>query len=73
MDIVIEQGARALVGVEVKAAATVTSADFSGLRKLQGVAGKRFKAGVMLYDGETTASFGDGMYAVPIRTLWEAK
>lgn len=73
VDIVIEQGARALVGVEVKAAATVTSADFSGLRKLQGVAGKRFKAGVMLYDGETTASFGDGMYAVPIRTLWEAK
>jgi hypothetical protein len=26
---------------------------------------------VVLYDGETTASFGDGLLAVPIRALWE--
>jgi len=71
VDMVIERGARQLVGVEVKAAATVTAADFSGLRKLQEVTGTRFCCGVVLYDGETTASFGDGMYAVPIRSLWE--
>ncbi len=23
------------------------------------------------YDGELTASFGDGLFAVPIRALWE--
>ena len=34
-------------------------------------AGKRFKAGVVLYDGEATVPFGDGLYAVPIRHLWE--
>jgi len=71
VDMVIERGARQLVGVEVKAAATVTAADFSGLRKLQEVTGTRFCCGVVLYDGETTASFGDGMYAAPIRSLWE--
>jgi uncharacterized protein len=71
VDIVIERGARALAGVEIKASATVTGADFRGLRKLKEAAGKRFAGGVVLYDGETCASFGDGMHAVPIRALWE--
>lgn len=71
VDIVIERGARALAGVEVKAAATVTARDFRGLRKLREAAGKRFACGVVLYDGETSASFGDGLFAVPIRALWK--
>ena len=25
----------------------------------------------MLYDGEICAGFGDGLYAVPLRMLWE--
>jgi len=71
VDIVIERGARLLAGVEVKAAATVTARDFRGMRKLKQAAGPRFAAGVVLYDGETCASFGSGMYAVPLRMLWE--
>jgi len=71
VDMVIERGMRELVGVEVKAGATVTIGDFSGLRKLKAASGKRFRGGVVLYDGEVTASFGDGMYAVPVRSLWE--
>lgn len=71
VDIVIERGARELAGVEVKASATVTAADFRGLRKLRESAGRRFAGGVVLYDGETTASFGDGLHAVPVRALWE--
>jgi uncharacterized protein len=71
VDMVIERGAHQVVGVEVKAAATVTAADFRGLRKLREATGTRFRSGVVLYDGETTASFGDGMYAVPISSLWE--
>ena len=27
--------------------------------------------GVVLYDGETAAGFGDRMHAVPLRLLWE--
>ncbi len=71
VDIVMEQGAGIVAGVEVKAAATVSMADFRGLRKLKEAAGKRFAGGVVLYDGEASASFGDGMHAVPIRALWE--
>ena len=58
--------------MEVKAASTVTAADFRGLLKLKATAGKRFVGGVVLYDGEISASFGDGLYAVPLRALWEA-
>lgn len=71
VDIVLERGAHEVAGVEVKAAATVTSADFRGLRKLKDAVGKRFAAGVVLYDGEASVGFGDGLYAVPIRALWE--
>jgi len=73
VDIVLERGARELVGVEVKASATVTAADFRGMRKLREAAGKRFIAGVVLYDGEITASFGDGLFAIPLRALWETR
>lgn len=73
VDLVLEQGGRALAAVEVKASATVTAADFRGIRKLKDAAGKRFAGGVVLYDGEASVGFGDGLYAVPIRALWELK
>ncbi|MCB1842571.1 MAG: ATP-binding protein [Halioglobus sp.] len=71
VDIVLERGGGQLAGVEVKAAATVTAADFRGLRKLRDGAGGRFVAGVVLYDGEHCARFDTGLYAVPLRWLWE--
>lgn len=71
VDVVIERGAHQVAGVEVKAAATVTAADFRGLRKLKDAAGKRFAGGVVVYDGETSASFGEQLHAVPLRALWE--
>ena len=73
VDIVIERGAREVAGVEVKAAATVTPSDFRGLWKLKNAAGERFVAGVVVYDGEISAGFGDGMFAVPIRSLLEGR
>ena len=71
VDIVLRHGARCLAGVKVKAAATVTSADFQGLRKLKKASGAQFSSGVVLYDGENTVAFGDDMFAVPVRSLWE--
>lgn len=71
VDLVIELGGRALAAIEVKASATVTAADFRGIRKLRDAAGKRFASGVVLYDGEASVGFGDGLFAVPIRALWE--
>lgn len=71
VDIVLERGHAAVAGVEVKAAATVGEADLRGLRKLRDTAGKRFVAGVVLYDGSATIRFGGGLFAVPVRRLWE--
>ncbi len=71
VDIVLERGVHAVAGIEVKAAATVTEADFRGLRKLQAAAGERFAVGVVLYDGEASVGFGPGLFAAPIRALWE--
>lgn len=71
VDLVVEQGSAQIAGVEIKAAATVTAADFRGLRKLKEAAGRKFTAGVVLYDGESSAGFGEGLHAIPIRTLWE--
>ena len=71
VDIVLERGQSGVAGVEVKAAASVNEGDFRGLRKLRNVAGTRFVSGVVLYDGTATIPFGDGLFAVPIRALWE--
>ncbi len=71
VDIVLERDGTSVAGVEVKSGATVTHSDFRGLRKLAKVTGDRFANGVVLYDGETTVSFGERLYAVPIRRLWE--
>ncbi len=70
VDIVMEHGGL-VAGVEVKLGATVRSSDFRGLRRLREACGERFAAGVVLYDGETAIGFGDGLYAVPVRMLWE--
>jgi hypothetical protein len=71
VDIVLERGVHEVAGIEVKASATVTEADFRGLRKLQAAAGERFVGGVILYDGENSVGFGPGLFAMPIRALWE--
>ena len=73
VDIVIERGASALAGVEVKASATVRDSDFRGLRKLKAAAGDRFSCGVVLYNGERSLRFGEGLYAVPLQLLWETE
>ena len=70
VDVVIENAAGYLIGVEVKAAATVKENDLRGLRKLSTLAGDQFKMGVLLYDGEETMPLGDGIWAAPLSTLW---
>jgi uncharacterized protein len=69
VDIVLENGL-SIAGVEIKASATVRNEDFRGLRKLQEIAGEHFVCGVVIYDGETTLSFGPRLFAVPISCLW---
>ena len=70
VDMVIENASGQLIGVEVKASATVNAGDLRGLKKLASVAGNLFKMGVLLYDGTETMPLGDGLWAAPLSTLW---
>ena len=70
VDIVVEDQERKIVGLEVKASATVSSSDFAGLRKLSEAAGKRFTSGLVLYDGNTLIPWGPNLWAAPISSLW---
>lgn len=70
VDIVIEDQQGRVVGVEVKAAATVTGSDFGGLRKLAEACGDRFVLGLVLFDHDKAVPFGDRLAAVPLAALW---
>lgn len=70
VDVVIENSAGQIVGVEVKAAATVKENDLRGLKKLASLAGSQFKMGVLLYDGSETLPLGSGIWAAPLSSLW---
>lgn len=70
VDVVIENAAAQVIGVEVKASATIKESDFRGLKKLADVAGAQFKMGVVLYDGTETMPMGKGLWAAPLSSLW---
>lgn len=70
VDFVIEAGDRRIVGCEVKASSSVNAKDFTGLRTLAELAGKKFARGIVFYCGQETLSFGKDLWAVPIPALW---
>lgn len=72
VDLVLEDAAGRLVGVEVKATASPSSADFQGLRTFAERAGARFLRGVLLHTGSASAPFGEGMWAAPVSELWRS-
>jgi predicted AAA+ superfamily ATPase len=70
VDFVLENAAGKVVGIEVKAAASITRHDFGGLERLASAAGNAFVHGILLYSGEQTLAFGEKLKAVPITALW---
>lgn len=70
VDVVIENTAGQLIGVEVKAAASIKESDLRGLKKLADLAGDQFKMGVLLYDGTEVMPLSEKLWAVPLSTLW---
>lgn len=70
VDVILELGSGEVAGVEVKTAASVAAKDFAGLRHLRDKLGNQFKAGIVLYTGKRTLSFGDRLAAVPLCGLW---
>ncbi len=70
VDAVIETPDGRVIGIEVKAGATVRSEDLRGLRHLAELLGDRFVAGYVLYTGGQTLPFGEKLRAVPVDALW---
>jgi uncharacterized protein len=70
VDAVLEDNAGRIVGIEVKAAETVRADDFRGLKLLQRRFGSVFLAGIVLYCGTESLSFGDGLTCLPISAVW---
>ena len=72
VDVVLEDRTGKVVGVEVKAAATLGSNDAGGLHALASAVGKNWVRGVVLYTGAETIPFSANLHAIPIRRLWSA-
>lgn len=73
VDVILERPSGEIVGVEVKAGATVRPRDFKGLVHLRQSIGDRLLAGVVLYAGEQTLPFGERLWAAPLSALWQAR
>lgn len=71
VDLVLEADDGRLVGIEVKATATIGAADFKGLDALREVGGKRFHRGVVLYTGRESVPFGSDRWALPMSAVWQ--
>ena len=70
VDIVLECDDGMVVGIEVKASATVKASDFAGLRALAEACGDRFAFGVVLYYNADVVPFGKNLAAAPLSCLW---
>lgn len=72
VDFLVEDAQGRLLGVEVKASATVSADDFRHLRVVAEWLGARWAGGVVLYTGATLLPFGERLWAMPILCLWQA-
>jgi hypothetical protein len=70
VDLVAENQAGDIAGIEIKAAASVTGQDLKGLHALKAIAGKKFKRGIVLYTGDEVVPFGGNLFAVPLPAIW---
>lgn len=72
IDFLIERDDEALLGIEVKAGSSISTADFKHLKWFQeNIAKKRPFIGIVLYTGDIAGSMGNGLWAIPIHYLWQ--
>jgi len=72
VDIVLEDSAGHLVGIEIKAGATLGGADVRGLQAMASSAGRRWIRGVVLYTGHEVIPFAANLHGLPMSQLWTA-
>ena len=71
VDFVLERPSGSIVGIEVKASASVHPHDFKGLNSLADKTGQRFVCGVLLHAGDQIQRFAPKLYAMPFNVLWK--
>lgn len=76
VDIVLEKDDDQIIGIEIKASATIKTQDFKGLIKLAQFNPSSFQYGVVFYDGKEILPFsqqGIELYAIPISLILAGK
>lgn len=71
IDIILEAGDKRLVGVEVKAASSLSASSLKNLALLRDQVGDSFQCGIVIYTGTDSIAFGDRLFAVPVSASWE--
>lgn len=71
VDLILEFEDGTVLAIEVKAAASYTAKQFTGLKKLRDLLGDRLIAGVVLGTAPYGYRFGPKLYGLPIAALWE--
>jgi uncharacterized protein len=72
VDMIVERPSGEIVGLDVKASATVRGRDFAGLRHLRERVGERMVGGAILYAGAHTLPFGKRTWVIPLQALWSS-
>lgn len=70
VDIVVENAAGNVVGIEIKSSTTLSSDDFRGLKVLRQEASNRWIRGIILYGGSQVLAFEQDLIAMPYSCLW---
>jgi len=72
VDLILEADDGRIVGIEVKASASISGRDTRWLAQLRDKLGDRFAMGLLLHTGTTSSPFGDRLVAASIDSLWAA-
>ncbi|MDE0629202.1 MAG: ATP-binding protein [Bryobacterales bacterium] len=72
VDLVLEHPDGRVVGIEVKASATVGPRDFRGLARLKAACGDSFSCGILLHDGDRVQEVAPRQFLMPVSMLWES-
>jgi predicted AAA+ superfamily ATPase len=70
VDLVLEDRAGRIVGIEIKASASVDAGHFKGLKALAEAAGDRFVRGIVIYSGNRAVPFANNLLAMPATEVW---
>ncbi len=70
VDLILEDAAGRIVGIEVKAAVSLDARDLRGLKALAALCEERFVRGIVFYLGDVVVPFGKDLWAVPVGMAW---